>query len=167
MRGLETTARRSMKCPKGAAAQGDLADGEVSRRLGNTPHDEIRVVQRVCLRAEKEAALSRMAGMTAKARLGVPSGNRGTRRHVWGARASAVAGARVRVWVRVGAHECAQALELARRASGFGFVRTAARWRDAVSHPVFKTNQVLPICMPGSSSIHIVTSSVNNRNNIT
>jgi hypothetical protein len=36
-----------------------------------------------------------------------------------------------------------------------------------VSHPVFKTNQVLPICMPGSSSIHIVTSLVNNRNNIT
>jgi hypothetical protein len=26
---------------------------------------------------------------------------------------------------------------------------------------------VLPICMPGSSSIHIVTSLVNNRNNIT
>jgi hypothetical protein len=36
-----------------------------------------------------------------------------------------------------------------------------------LSHPVSKTNQVLPICMPGSSSIHIVTSLVNNRNNIT
>jgi NH3-dependent NAD+ synthetase len=36
-----------------------------------------------------------------------------------------------------------------------------------LSHPVFQTNQVLPICMPGSSSIHIVTSLVNNRNNIT
>jgi hypothetical protein len=36
-----------------------------------------------------------------------------------------------------------------------------------LSHPVFKTNQVLPICMPRSSFIHIVTSLVNNRNNIT
>jgi hypothetical protein len=35
------------------------------------------------------------------------------------------------------------------------------------SHPVSKTNQVLPICMSGSSSIHIVTSLVNNINNIT
>ena len=38
---------------------------------------------------------------------------------------------------------------------------------DWLSHPVFKTNQVLPICMTGTSFIHIVTSSVNNRNNIT
>jgi hypothetical protein len=38
---------------------------------------------------------------------------------------------------------------------------------DQMSHPVSKTNQVLAICMPGSSSIHIVTSLVNNRNNIT
>jgi hypothetical protein len=37
----------------------------------------------------------------------------------------------------------------------------------SVSHPVSKTNQVQAICMPGSSSIHIVTSLVNNRNNIT
>jgi hypothetical protein len=36
-----------MKCPKGAAVRDDLADGEVSRRLDNTPHVEIRVVQRV------------------------------------------------------------------------------------------------------------------------
>jgi hypothetical protein len=36
-----------------------------------------------------------------------------------------------------------------------------------LSHPVSKTNQVLAICMPGSSSIHIATSLVNNRNNIT
>jgi hypothetical protein len=35
-----------------------------------------------------------------------------------------------------------------------------------MSHPVSKMNQVLPICMSGSSSIHIVTSLVNNRNNI-
>jgi hypothetical protein len=38
---------------------------------------------------------------------------------------------------------------------------------ERLSHPVSKPNQVLPICMPGSSSIHIVTSLVNNRNNIT
>jgi hypothetical protein len=37
---------------------------------------------------------------------------------------------------------------------------------NGLSHPVYKTNQVLPICMPGSSSMHIVTSLVNNRNNI-
>jgi hypothetical protein len=40
-------------------------------------------------------------------------------------------------------------------------------WRMMVSNPVSKTNQVLPICMPRSSFIHIVTSLVNNGNNIT
>jgi hypothetical protein len=40
-------------------------------------------------------------------------------------------------------------------------------YEECLSHPIFKTNQVLPICMPGSSFIHIVTSLVNNRNNIT
>jgi hypothetical protein len=38
---------------------------------------------------------------------------------------------------------------------------------QTLSHPFSKTNQVLPICMPGSSSIHIVTKLVNGRNNIT
>jgi hypothetical protein len=54
--------------------------------------------------AKKEAALGRKTGMTAMARLGVPSRNRGTQRHGWGARASAVVGARVRAWVRAGVH---------------------------------------------------------------
>jgi hypothetical protein len=45
-----------------------------------------------------------MAGTAAKARLGAPSGSRGMRRRGWGVRASAVAGAHVRVWVRAGAH---------------------------------------------------------------
>jgi hypothetical protein len=53
--------------------------------------------------------------------LNVPSRNRGTQRHGWDARASAVAGAR----------GCARALELARRVPGFGFGRTAVHWRDA------------------------------------
>jgi hypothetical protein len=59
---------------------------------------------KVSFGAKKEVSLGRKAGTVAKARLGVPSGNRGTWRHGWGTRASAVTGARVPVWVRVGAH---------------------------------------------------------------
>jgi hypothetical protein len=72
--------------------------------------------------AKKEAASDQKTGTTAMARLSVPSKNRGTQRHGWDARASAVAGAR----------GCARALELARRVFGFGFGRTTTRWRDAV-----------------------------------
>jgi hypothetical protein len=36
---------------------------------------------------------------------------------------------------------------------------------DLMSHPISKINQVLPICMPTSSSIHIMSSLVNKRNN--
>jgi hypothetical protein len=50
---------------------------------------------------------------------------------------------------------------------GGGRQQATARAMTSLSHPIFKTNQVLRICMPGSSSIHIVTSLVNNKNNIT
>jgi hypothetical protein len=45
---LESTARRSMKCPKGAVAWDGLANGEVSRRLGNMHHGEVRGILLGC-----------------------------------------------------------------------------------------------------------------------
>jgi hypothetical protein len=45
---LESTARCSVKSPKGAAAQDGLASGEVSRRQDNMPHCEVRGVLLVC-----------------------------------------------------------------------------------------------------------------------
>jgi hypothetical protein len=41
---LESSARCSVQCSKGAAARVDLASGEVSRRLINVLHGEIREV---------------------------------------------------------------------------------------------------------------------------
>jgi hypothetical protein len=79
-----------MKCPKGAAVRDDLADGEVSRRLDNSPTSRFGWFNGF------------VRGTAAKARLGRVSGN-----------------------------GCARALELARRAPGFGFGHTAARWPDA------------------------------------
>jgi hypothetical protein len=45
---LESTARCSVKCPKGAAARDGLAGGEVSRRQDDMPHDEVRGVLLGC-----------------------------------------------------------------------------------------------------------------------
>jgi hypothetical protein len=39
---LESSARCSVQCSKGAAAQDDLAGGEVSQRLVNVLHGEVR-----------------------------------------------------------------------------------------------------------------------------
>jgi hypothetical protein len=65
-----------------------------------------------------------MACTATNVRLGVRSGSRGTQRHGWGP-------VPARSRVHACARGCAQALELARRAPGFGFGHTAARWRDA------------------------------------